>query len=147
MFLMSKCRGESDLGLCLTSGLAKKMPLRSEFRRIVRLNTFSISFRYAFAFFLQVLKSCTDLDLTLRYISILLRTYSRFVRENKIIATSARRLLRFAQQDLDYNWIPREFSVGCSQTPEGTGTGNNLFPEWSVVGTGNGNREQVGHVK
>ena len=29
MFLMSKCRGESDLGLCMTSVLAKRMPLRS----------------------------------------------------------------------------------------------------------------------
>jgi len=28
-FQMSKCRGESDLGLCMTSVLAKKMPLRS----------------------------------------------------------------------------------------------------------------------
>ena len=28
-FLMSKCRGESDLGLCMTSVLAKRMPLRS----------------------------------------------------------------------------------------------------------------------
>ena len=36
-------------------------------------------------------------------------------------------------------------ALGALQTPEGTETGNNLFPEWSVVGTGNGNREHVGH--
>jgi len=35
--------------------------------------------------------------------------------------------------------------LGVPQTPEETGTGNNLFSEWSVVGTGNGNREHVGH--
>ena len=29
MFLMSKCRRESDLGLCMTSVLTKRMPLRS----------------------------------------------------------------------------------------------------------------------
>jgi len=41
MFLMSKCRGESDLGLCMTSVLAKRMPLRSaDVRRISRPNTF-----------------------------------------------------------------------------------------------------------
>jgi len=41
MFLMSKCRGELDLGLCMTSVLAKRMPLRSaDFRRILRPNTF-----------------------------------------------------------------------------------------------------------
>ena len=28
-FQVSKCRGESDLGLCMTSGFAKRMPLRS----------------------------------------------------------------------------------------------------------------------
>ena len=28
VFLVSKCRGESDLGLCTTSGLAQRMPLR-----------------------------------------------------------------------------------------------------------------------
>jgi hypothetical protein len=29
IFPMSKCRGETDLGLCMTSVLAKRMPLRS----------------------------------------------------------------------------------------------------------------------
>jgi len=41
MFLVSKSRGESDLGLCMTSGLAKRMPLCSaDFRRFLRPNTF-----------------------------------------------------------------------------------------------------------
>ena len=37
------------------------------------------------AFFLQVLKSCTDLDLTLLYI-LILKTHTKFVWENKIPA-------------------------------------------------------------
>jgi len=41
MFLISKCRGESDHGQRMTSVLGKRMPLRSaDFRRIVRRNTF-----------------------------------------------------------------------------------------------------------
>ena len=40
MFLISKCRGESDPGLCTTSVLAKKMPQRiGEFGQILRPNT------------------------------------------------------------------------------------------------------------
>jgi len=35
-------------------------------------------------------------------------------------------------------------AVGVPKTPEGTGTRNNLFLEWSLLGTGNGNREHVG---
>jgi len=41
MFPMSKCSGESGLGLCMTAVPAKRMPLRSaDFRRILRPNTF-----------------------------------------------------------------------------------------------------------
>jgi len=41
MFPTSKCRGELDLGVCMTSVLAKRMLLRSaDFRRILRPNTF-----------------------------------------------------------------------------------------------------------
>jgi len=41
MFPVSKCRGESDLGLCTTSGLAQTMPLPGgDFRQILRPNTF-----------------------------------------------------------------------------------------------------------
>jgi len=41
VFLTSKCREESDLGLCMTSVLAKWMwPLRSaDFQRVLRPNT------------------------------------------------------------------------------------------------------------
>jgi len=42
VFLMSKCRGELDLGLCMTSVRAKRMRLRNaDFRRVLRPNTFS----------------------------------------------------------------------------------------------------------
>ena len=41
MFLILKCRGESDLGLCMSSGRVKRMPLRgADFRRILRPNSF-----------------------------------------------------------------------------------------------------------
>jgi len=41
MLLILKCREESGLGLCMTSVLAKRMPLRSaDFRRILRPNAF-----------------------------------------------------------------------------------------------------------
>jgi len=41
MFWISKCRGEWDLGVCMTSVLAKRMRLRSaDFQRILRPNTF-----------------------------------------------------------------------------------------------------------
>jgi len=41
VFLISKCRGESDLDLCMTLVLAKRKQLRSsDFRRILRPNTF-----------------------------------------------------------------------------------------------------------
>jgi len=41
MDLISKCRKKSDLGLCMSLGLAKRMPLRSgDFRRILWRSTF-----------------------------------------------------------------------------------------------------------
>jgi len=41
MFFISKCRVKSDLGVCMTSVLAKRIRLRSaNFRRILRPNTF-----------------------------------------------------------------------------------------------------------
>jgi len=41
MFLILKCRGRSDLGVCMTSVLAKRMWLRSaDFWQILRPNTF-----------------------------------------------------------------------------------------------------------
>jgi len=41
MISASKCGGDSDLGLCTTSGLAKEMPLRcADFRQILRQNMF-----------------------------------------------------------------------------------------------------------
>jgi len=55
-------------------------------RKIRRfLNVFGLKIRRhcAAAFFLQVPKSCTDLDLNILYISIL-ETYSKFVRKNKM---------------------------------------------------------------
>ena len=36
-FLISKCRGESDLSLCMSSVLAKRMPLRSAYFRLLKV--------------------------------------------------------------------------------------------------------------
>ena len=85
MILISKCREESDLGLCMR--LPKRMPLRSaDFRRILRPNTFkNRKSTLRSGFFLQVLNSYTDLDQTLLYISIL-KTHAEFVRTNTMIA-------------------------------------------------------------
>ena len=39
MFVISKCKGESDLGQCMNAGLANKMLIHSgDFRRILRTN-------------------------------------------------------------------------------------------------------------
>jgi len=66
---------------------------------------------YAATIFWQVPESCTDLDSTLLYISIL-RTYTRFVRENKMLALSVcfPQLERWLQVSCiqDHVWITTE---------------------------------------
>jgi len=48
MFLVSKCRGDADLGLCTTSGLAFGEPQRNDkIRFFLRRNTFFFSGRCA----------------------------------------------------------------------------------------------------
>jgi len=99
MFPISKCREESDLGLCTTSVLANKMPrCIGKIRQILRRNTFLIETRHpaaAFSGFLHVPKLCADLDPTLLYILIrcimISGTHSKFLRKNK--NTCAQRLL------------------------------------------------------
>jgi len=88
VFLISKCRGDSNLGLCMSLVLAKRMPLRSadfRFKNVFLAAEFVRSQHCAVAFSLQVVNSCTDLDPTLVCISIL-RAYTKFVRENKMLA-------------------------------------------------------------
>jgi len=83
MFLKSKCRGESDLVLCMTSVLAKRMRLSSADFRFS--NVFGRKIRRNSAVrtdILQVPKSCTDLDLTLLYIL----TLGKFVQKYKMLA-------------------------------------------------------------
>ena len=87
IFLMSKCRGESHLGLCMTSALAKKrrcaLPTSVESCSQTR---FKIgSWHCAAEFSLQVPKSCTDLDQTLFYISTW-GTHIEFARKIKMLA-------------------------------------------------------------
>jgi len=87
MFLVTKCRGESDWGLCTTSGLAKRMRLRCADFRLK--NVFGCKIRRQSArtavFFLQVPKLCTDLDRNLLYI-LILRTHNKFVLKKCMVA-------------------------------------------------------------
>jgi len=91
MFLISKFRGVSDLGVCTTSGLAFGKPRRSgDFRKKTCFDAGKIGIWHCAAVLqTQVLKLCTDLDLSLLYI-LILGTYSKFARK---INFSARRLL------------------------------------------------------
>jgi len=88
MFLISKCREKSDLGLCMTFFYLQKecrcaVPTSDESCGQTHLK---IGSRHcALTFCLQVLKSCTDLDPTFLYISKP-GTYSKFVRKNKMLA-------------------------------------------------------------
>ena len=87
MFRMSKCRGDSDLGLCATSGLAFGEPRRNDkIRFFLPRNTFfSWSRHWASVLQTQVPKLCRDLDFGLLYI-LILGTYSKFARKNNFLA-------------------------------------------------------------
>jgi len=87
MFLKSKCRGDSDLGLFTFWVLAKREPLRNgDFRKKTcfagRKNR-NLALRISF--FLQVFKKCTDLDRSLLCI-LTLKRCSKFARENDFLA-------------------------------------------------------------
>jgi len=88
MFPISKCRGDWHLGLCTTSGLAFWEPQRNcKIRFFLRRNTFFFlgSRHCAAVLQMQVLKLCTDLDVSLFYI-LILWTYSKLSRENNFLA-------------------------------------------------------------
>jgi len=87
MFLMSKCRGVWDLGLCTTSGLAFGEPQRShDFWEKTCFDAGKIGFCHcATVLQTQVPKMCTDLDLNILYI-LVLGTYSKFARKNNFLA-------------------------------------------------------------
>jgi len=92
MFLISKCRGDWDLGLCTTSVLAKRELQRH--RKILCEKTCFDAGKIGFChcdavLFSLVPKLCTDLDLSLLYILILGR-YSKFARENSFLALGVR---------------------------------------------------------
>jgi len=87
MFLISICRGESDVCLCMTSVLAKTMRPRSADFGFE--NVFGGRIRWKLALRSRILfastESFTDLDSTFLYISIS-RTYTIFVLTNKMLA-------------------------------------------------------------
>jgi len=82
MFLISKFRGDRDLGLCTTSGLVFGEPQRSgDFRKKTYFDAGKIGICHCAAVLQsQVPKLCTDLDLSLLYI-LILGTYSKFARK------------------------------------------------------------------
>jgi len=84
MFLISKCRGDRDLGLCTTSGLQVAFGETQRNGDFQGKNVFrrrKIGFCHCVAVLqAQVPKLCTDLDLSLFYI-LILGTYSKFARQ------------------------------------------------------------------
>ena len=86
MFPMSKCGGDSDLGLCTTSGLPYGEPQHHDKIRFFLRNTFFSRSRHcASVIQMQVPKLCTDLHLSLLYI-LILEAYSKFARKNNYLA-------------------------------------------------------------
>ena len=91
MFLISKCGGDWDLGLCTTSVLTFEEPQRNgKIWFFLRQNTFFpriLPWRCGSPNVLQtqVPKLCTDLDLGLLYI-LILGTYTKFARKNNFLA-------------------------------------------------------------
>ena len=87
MFLISKCRGDRDLGLCTTSVLAFGEPQRNgKIREKKCFDVWKLAFcRCAAVLQAQVPKLCTALDLSLLYI-LILGTYSKFARKNNFLA-------------------------------------------------------------
>ena len=87
IFLTSKCRRELDLGLCITSALAKKCYCRvatSDWKPCLDAKFDGIC-QCAVAFCLQVSKLCTNLNPTLIYI-LIFGTCGKFARKNKMLA-------------------------------------------------------------
>ena len=86
MCLISKCRGDWDLGLCTTSVLAFGKLRNGKIPFFLRRITFFFGSRHSAAVLqTQVQKLCTDLDLRLIYI-LILWTYSKFARKNNFPA-------------------------------------------------------------
>jgi len=91
-FLISKCRGDRDLGLCPFGVLALINPLSNGKIRFFlwakRVFFFGSRF-YSAVLFSQVPKLCTDLDLSLLY-NLILGTYGKFARKNNFLSLCAR---------------------------------------------------------
>jgi len=87
MFLLSNCRGQSHLGLCTTSVLANRYQgaLANSDKFCGQTRVWIGIHHPAAAFFLQVLKLCTDLDPTLLFIMIS-GTHSNFRWKNNFLA-------------------------------------------------------------
>jgi len=86
VFLISKCRGESGVGLCMTLVLVKRMRFHSAhfWFKACLVAKFVGSRHCAAEFSVQVLKSSTDLHPTVLYI-LIFRTHTKFIRKNKML--------------------------------------------------------------
>jgi len=99
MFLISKCRGDQDLGLCTTSVLAFGEPQRNgKIRFFLRGNTLIFGSRHcAVVLQTQVPKLCTALDLSLLCI-LISGTYSKFSRKINFLYSLAHDVRAIAQR-------------------------------------------------
>jgi len=112
MFQISKCRGDRDLGLSTTSGLAFGEPQRNEIPIFpASKHVFFPGSRHCVAVLqTQVPKLCTDLDLSLLYI-LIYGTQGKFARKNNFPAlgvcfpepcSSAGRMFAVSRSRLQY---------------------------------------------
>jgi len=89
MFLMSKCKGDWDLGRCTFWVFAKRETLHhAKFRFFLRSKQVFLTRRhFAAVLSSQIPKKCADLGLSDGLLcSLTLWTFSKFARENKFLA-------------------------------------------------------------
>jgi len=142
MFPISKCRGDRDLGLCTTSGLAleNRSAMTNSNFSCVETRFFPGSRHCVAVLQMQVPKLCTDLDLSLLYM-MMLGTYGKFAQKNNFPALGVcfpqpcssagrmfavsrsrlqnyRRIVSFPQHKMKcvVNWIPLRIRVRSRNT-------------------------------
>jgi len=105
-FLISKCRGDWDLGLCTFWVLAQRERLHNG-KILLRRNVFFVWSRLCAAVLsmqVPVHKKCTDLDHSFLY-TLMLGTHCKFARKNNFLSRYARRLHRRAALLRPLQWL------------------------------------------
>jgi len=97
MFPISKCRGDWDLGLCTTSGLANRNAVATSGKKTCFDAGKIVICHCAAVLHTQVPKLCTDLDLGLLYI-LISGTCSKFAQKHNFLSLGVcfPQLCRFA---------------------------------------------------